>query len=120
MIDGTVCLYHGSRLKTIAVLVIFGNRDIEVAVDTLMFLELIVCPLAIVDKLLQRLLQRLKDTGIRTLYLGMVYRNLRIQLLGMETERTEYDDDKPDDSLHRMDANSLTVSVATSLFGLRG
>ena len=46
-----------------------------------MLLKLIVGPLTLIDELLERLLKRLKDTGVRSLYLCVVNRDFGIQLL---------------------------------------
>ena len=60
------------QVKRFAALVVLGDGDVEVADDALVFLELQVRPLAVVDELLQRLLQVLKHRCVGTLYLVVV------------------------------------------------
>ena len=73
-------------------LVILGDRDVEVAVYALVLLELQVGPLALVDKLLQRLLEVVEHRGVGSLDLIVVDGDLGVELLrsgrnGQETEQ---------------------------------
>lgn len=81
MEDWAIRLYQRLAGKEILVSVILGDGDIEVADDAFVLLKLKMSPLAIVDELLQGLLQIVEYAFFRTRNLGMVDGNLSLQLL---------------------------------------
>ena len=90
-IDGTVGLDEGRTGEEVGGLVILLHGDVEVADDPLVALKLEVGPLLLVDKLLQRLLEVLEDGGVRTLHLVVVDGDLRLEFLGVDWRRPQYE-----------------------------
>ena len=76
-------MYEGGTLKAVLIAKILVYGQVQVALDTLVFLKLQVGPCALVHKLLDGLLQVLKHAVIGALYLTVVHTNLNLQLLGM-------------------------------------
>ena len=79
----TIGLYQRLASEDIRRSVIFGYSDVEIAYDTLILLKMQIGPLPLIDKLLQLLLQFIKHTGIRSLYLRTVDGYLGIEFLSL-------------------------------------
>ena len=77
-------MYERITFKLVLFTDIFRDGDVEVALDSLILLELKVCPLPLVHELFECLLQVFEDTDIRTLDLTVVDVDLCLQFLGMQ------------------------------------
>ena len=62
--------------------VVFRHSDVEVARDALILLKLVLCPLLVVDELLECLLEVVKDTRVGALDLVVVDGHFCFQFLG--------------------------------------
>ena len=80
IVYGSVGLYQRFAREEVLVFGVFCHRDVEVAVDALVFLKLQMGPLPVVDKLLECLLQVVEYGIVRALYLSMVDGDFGLQL----------------------------------------
>ncbi len=80
--------YQRFAREEVLVFGVFCHRDVEVAVDALVFLKLQMGPLPVVDKLLECLLQVVEYGIVRALYLSMVDGDFGLQFLCLEAVTT--------------------------------
>lgn len=88
IVYGSVGLYQRFAREEVLVFGVFCHRDVEVAVDALVFLKLQMGPLPVVDKLLECLLQVVEYGIVRALYLSMVDGDFGLQFLCLEAVTT--------------------------------
>ena len=69
--------------------IVFGHSDIKRTLNALVLLKLQGCPLFLVDKLLEGLLQVIENGLVRALNLLVININLHLQFLSLHNDRQE-------------------------------
>ena len=75
--------------KEIRAVIVFLHRDVEDALNALVFSELQVGPLLVVYKLLETFLQVVEHANVRSLYLIVVDNNAGTKFLGVRFVRQD-------------------------------